>query len=175
MLVIRCVESHVTICCFLPEPAHEKSHAQTTSVRKATNDKAREDCALARDYQKRKAERRKSWLKSVIKLHSENPINKTTEENQLLVESSQEGNLSPLNPQQLHFGFTSGNFQLQANQNPSTPSLPILVVPQTPPPPPLPPQTPQIVMANLPVQPRINNLIHIPYFLEDRDQILTHM
>ena len=33
------------------EPAHAKSHAQTASVRKAANDQAREDRAIARDYQ----------------------------------------------------------------------------------------------------------------------------
>ena len=43
--------------------------------------------------------------------------------------------------------------------------MPIIVVPQTPPPPPLPPQTPQVGMVNLLVQPRITNLIHIPYLL----------
>ena len=59
------------------EPAHEKSHAQTTSVSKAANDKAREDRAVARDYQQMKAERRKSWLKPVIKLHNENLDNTT--------------------------------------------------------------------------------------------------
>ena len=38
------------------EIAHERSHAQTASVRKAANDKAREDRAIARDHQKKRVE-----------------------------------------------------------------------------------------------------------------------
>ena len=53
---------------FILEHAHERSHAQTTLVRKVANNKAREDCAVARDYQKNKAERRKNWLRYVIQL-----------------------------------------------------------------------------------------------------------
>lgn len=34
------------------EHAHERSHAQITLVRNVANNKAREDCAVARDYQK---------------------------------------------------------------------------------------------------------------------------
>ena len=59
------------------EPAHTKSHPQNTSVWKVANDKAREDRAIARDYKKKKKkknfERRKSWLRSIINLHRENP------------------------------------------------------------------------------------------------------
>ena len=55
------------------EPAHERSHAQIASIRKTTNDKAREDSAIARDSQRKKFERRKCWLRYVLKLQNEKP------------------------------------------------------------------------------------------------------
>jgi hypothetical protein len=53
---------------FILEPAHERSHEQTTSVRKVANKKAREDRAVARDYQRNKVERINNWLRYVIQL-----------------------------------------------------------------------------------------------------------
>ena len=82
------------------ETAHAKSHAQTASVRKAANDKAREDRAIARDYQKKKAERRKNWLRYVIRLHKENPDIEPNLENQISEENkNEEQKLSLLKPQ----------------------------------------------------------------------------
>ena len=70
------------------EPAHVKSHAQTASVRKAGNDKAREDRAVARDYQKKRAERYRNWLRFVIQLHKEQTDSKPDEVDQILVEDN---------------------------------------------------------------------------------------
>ena len=70
------------------EPAHAKSHTQTTSVRKVANDKAREDRVVARDYQKKRAERKRSWLRSVIKLHKEQTDSEPNEEDQIHVEDN---------------------------------------------------------------------------------------
>lgn len=83
-------------------------------MRIADNDKAREDRAIARDYQKKKVERRKNWLRSVIKLHREQIDIEPEEEEQIHVEeNSLAGNLSPLKPQQLNLGSTLECSQLQ--------------------------------------------------------------
>ena len=92
-------------------------------VRKAANDKATEDCAIARDYQRKKAERRKSWLRSVIKLQKKNPkIKPSIESPKFAKNKGKEEKLSPLKPQQLYFGSTSRISQVEAIQNLSTPS-----------------------------------------------------
>jgi hypothetical protein len=79
---------------------HMKGHtrAQTNSVRKTTNDKAREDRAIARDYQRKKAERRKTWLRHVINVQKENPETETNVENSKSTENKgQEEYYHPLN------------------------------------------------------------------------------
>lgn len=84
------------------ESAHERSHAQ---IRKTSNDKAREDRAAATDYQRKKAERRKSWLRSVLKLQNESPDIVFSVENQIPIENKgHEEGLSTLKLQQLQFG-----------------------------------------------------------------------
>ena len=148
---------------FILEPAHAKSHAQTTSVRKAANDKAREDRALARDYQKKKAERRKSWLRSVIKLHKEQTDSEPDEVDKIPVEdNTSTGILSPLKPQQLNFGSTSGEAE-----PPPIPNTPIILTPilQSPLPPPIVLQLPPMANPVPNPNPRITNVVHIPYFL----------
>ena len=91
------------------EPAHEKSYAQTTSVRKITNDKAREDRAIAREYKKQTTKRRKSWLRSIVKLHKEQAKVESNKEDHIGVDNIlSTGTLSPLKPQRLNFGSTSG-------------------------------------------------------------------
>lgn len=54
------------------ELAHAKSHTQTTSMRKIVNDKAREYCVNAREYQRKKVERIKSCLRRDLKLQTKN-------------------------------------------------------------------------------------------------------
>ena len=79
--------------------------------------------------------------------------------------------LSPLKPQQLHFGSTLDTSQRETNQKPLLPlqsTLPPLqtpVVSQPLIPLPLPPPVLPTMMANIPGAPRIHNIVHIPYFL----------
>ena len=81
----------------LLEPTHERSHAQTTLVKKGANDKAREDCATANYYQRKKAERKTSWLRFVLKLQNENLDIELGVESQIPIEIKEhEGGLSSL-------------------------------------------------------------------------------
>lgn len=50
------------------ERIHAKSHTHAISVRKTTTDKTREDRVIARECQRKKIERRKSWWRDVLKL-----------------------------------------------------------------------------------------------------------
>lgn len=54
------------------ELAHAKLHTQTTLVRQVANDKAMEDRVIARECQRKKVERMKSWFRSINKLQIEN-------------------------------------------------------------------------------------------------------
>lgn len=82
------------------ERAHATSHLHTTSMRNATNDKAREDHVIAIKYQRKKVERRKSWLIFVLKIHTGNHDKESSLEIQILGENkSQRESLSPLKPQ----------------------------------------------------------------------------
>ena len=138
----------------------------------AANDKAREDRAIARDYRKKKVERRKSWLRSVIKLQKEQSFTEPKAASLNSIEDkNQEETLSPLKPQQLYFGSTSGSSQVVTPQHPvphshsPPPSLSTPTISQSFIPLPLPLPVPQIVMANIPGAPRIHYIVHIPYFL----------
>jgi hypothetical protein len=67
------------------------------------NDKARKDRAIARNYQRKKVERRKNWLKFVIKLQKKNVEREPSVENPKSIENKgQEEILSPLTPPQLY-------------------------------------------------------------------------
>ena len=91
-------------------------------------------------------------------MQNENPdIDPSLEEPIPIENKGQEELLSPLKPQQLQFGSTSGTSQAQTIQNPLT----TVVLPT----PPLPPPVLPIMMVNVPVAPRITNIVHIPYFL----------
>lgn len=59
---------------FILELAHAKSYLQTTSVRKATNDKAKEVHVVAREYKRQKVEQRRSCLKLVLGLQKDQGI-----------------------------------------------------------------------------------------------------
>ena len=115
----------------------------------------------------------------MVKLHKEQAEVESNNEGQNTVDNPpSEGLLSPIKPQQLNFGSTSGSLLPQ----PQTPTLVPSVIP-LPPPPPLLPQTLQpLSMANpilinpiIPPPPlnpgapnpntRITNVVHIPYFL----------
>ena len=54
------------------EPTHARLHTQTTLVRKVVNDMALEDCVIAMEYQRKKVEKRKSLLRYVLQLQTEN-------------------------------------------------------------------------------------------------------
>ena len=69
----------------------------------------------------------------------------------------QEEIISPLKPQQLHFGSTSCISLGEATQN--------LLLPTHLTPLPLPTQVPPTMMVNVLGAPRIHNIVHIPYFL----------
>lgn len=56
------------------ELAHAKLHAQTTSIRTTTNEKARGDHVIARNYQRKKAGKRTNWLRSILKLQNGSPL-----------------------------------------------------------------------------------------------------
>lgn len=59
------------------EPTHEKSHSRSASVKKATNDKAREDRAPTREYRKQLLERRRSWIEPFLEVVKSNPEGST--------------------------------------------------------------------------------------------------
>ena len=54
------------------EPTHARLHTQTTLVRKVVNDMALEDRVIAMEYQRKKVEKRKSLLRYVLQLQTEN-------------------------------------------------------------------------------------------------------
>ena len=115
----------------------------------------------------KKTERKKNQLRFVVKLQNENLDAEPSLEGQIVVENKgQEEILSPLKPQQLHFGSTSRISQEQAIQNPLTPiPLPISMLSRTFPKPPLPPPVLPIMMVNVHSTPMITNIVYIPYFL----------
>lgn len=55
------------------ELAHEKSHSQSASIRKASSDKTREDRRAAREYRKQFMERRRSWIQPFLEVAKGNP------------------------------------------------------------------------------------------------------
>lgn len=91
-------------------------------MRKATNDKAREDHVIDRKYKRKTVERRKSWLRFVLKIHTGNHNKESSLEIQILGENkSQRKNLSPLKPQRLNFGPTSGISRVQVVKKSASP------------------------------------------------------
>ena len=95
-----------------------KSHTHTTLVRKVANDKAKEDCVIARGYQRKEFGRRKSWLRFVLKLQIGNLDIESSLEIQKLGENEGKREfLSLLQPQQLKFSPNSWISQVQVVQH----------------------------------------------------------
>lgn len=61
-----------TRAILIMEPTHARLHTQTTLVRKVVNDMALEDRVIAMEYQRKKVEKRKSLLRYVLQLQTEN-------------------------------------------------------------------------------------------------------
>jgi len=85
------------------DSTHKRSHTQTTSIRKTPNDKARKDYGVARNNQRKKTKKRKSWLRSIIKLHDQDLNLRLSLEIQTLTRNKkQQETLSSLKLQQFN-------------------------------------------------------------------------
>jgi len=141
---------------------------QTTSVRKATNDKAKEVHVVAREYKRQKVEQRRSCLKLVLGLQKDQGIKPKIKPQE---HSTSEGNkgeehiLSPIktNPNKLSFTFqittttsVTNCWNTLNSHNPNYASTATYTLPP-----------PQLQVANpLPnPNPRSIKFVYIPYFL----------